>query len=55
MIGSIGAIIGGVVYAASGFKDFLTLGWPQLPELMMFSLAGASILLGVLDQIRKRE
>ena len=53
MIGTVGAIIGGVIYAASGFDDFFTLGWPKLTELMMFSLAGASILLFVLDQVRK--
>ena len=55
MIGTVGAIIGGFVYAASGFDDFFTMGWPQLTELMLFSLAGASVVLFVLDLVRKRE
>ena len=55
MIGTVGAIIGGAIYDLSGIDNFFTLGWPQLAELMIFSLAGAAVTLFVADLVRKRE
>ncbi len=55
MIGTVGAIVGGAIYDLSGFDDFFTMGWPNLAELMMFSLAGAAVTLFVADVVRKRD
>lgn len=53
-VGALGAIVGGLIYDLSGFDDFFTMGWEPLPELMIFSIAGAGITSLILVIVRKR-
>lgn len=52
-VGSLGSILGGLIYDVSGFEDFFTMGWPPLSELMIFSIAGAGITSLILVIVRK--
>lgn len=52
-VGSLGSIVGGLIYDLSGFEDSFTMGWPPLPELMIFSIAGAGIAALILVIVRK--
>lgn len=53
-VGSFGSILGALIYDLAGFEDLFTMGWPQLPELMICSIIGASVTSLILVIVRKR-
>ena len=54
-IGVVGSLLGGLVYDLSGCKDFFTMEWPPLTEVLIFSIIGASMTSLILVIVRRRK